>query len=75
MVINGANGKVMNVAGHFHSIGLTLGTTSVFSYLGESKVKMVEILCPRGEGVEESSHGKKRKIKFYKVKGKTKYGN
>lgn len=63
------------MAGHFHSIGLALGSTSVFSYLGERKVKMVEMLCPRGGGVEESSHRKKRKIKFYKVEGKTKYGN
>ena len=69
----GANDKVMNVAGHFHSTGLRPGITSVFSYLRESKIKMVEILCPGG-----GSWGKymwQEKVKFDKAKGKTKYGN
>lgn len=50
LVRNGTNGKVMNVAGRFHSIGLRLGTTSVFSCLGESKVKMAEITVSKGWG-------------------------
>lgn len=58
----GANGKAMNVAGHFHCIGLRVGTISVFSYLGESKAKNGRdaAVCPRVGGVEESLRGKKR---------------
>lgn len=57
----GANGKAMNVAGHFHSIGLRVGTISVFSYLGKSKAKNGrDTVCPRGGGVEENLRGKKR---------------
>lgn len=49
------------MAGHFHSIGLRVGTISVFSYLGKSKAKNGrDTVCPRGGGVEENLRGKKR---------------